>query len=106
METPPALGRILHRRFGEGQLLALEHHQRLDLRVLQRETAAEDLERPTVDSDEAGGGIGDAPAEDRAQDQAEDHAAEAPQRLDLVAVLLQEARAGDHVEIALAHQLE
>ena len=83
------------------QAVALQHQDRLDLRVVVRVVAGEQLDAAAVDHPEAGGRIGDPLPGDRGQDDREDHVAEPPPERDLVAGVAAEAGAVDHVGLGL-----
>src|SRR5882724_9290786 len=64
------------RHFLEAEAPALEHDERFDLRIFQRKTAAEQLQRAPVDADEAAGWVVYRASEDRPQYGAEEANAE------------------------------
>ena len=81
----------------EPESLALQDHQGLDFRVFKRKTTTEDLERRTVHSHEAGGGIVYRLAENRPQHQPEEAYAQTPQEVGMVHRAVLEAGRDHHL---------
>src|SRR5574340_259821 len=87
----------LARHLFEPESTALKHDQRLDFRILQRKAPTENLQCAAVHADEAGSGIAHRLAENGPQHGAEKTDAYGAHKARAGAVLLNEARADDHL---------
>src|SRR5687767_8677057 len=76
-----AAGKHLDRDLAEAECFALQDDQGLDFGVFEGKAAAKNLQGAAVDGGEAGGGVGDALAEDGVKDHGEQPSAEAAKPL-------------------------
>ena len=82
--------------------MRVQHQDRLDLRIVVRVIAREQLDPAPVRHPEAGGRVADPLAADRGQDDREDQVADPAADRHLVAGIAAEAAAADHVGLVAA----
>ena len=88
-----------HRDFDKSKPLALQHHQRLDFRIFERKTAAEQRERRTIHAHESRRRIAHRLAQNRPQHRPEKYDAQSAQHAAMLSRAVQESRSDHHLAV-------